>query len=466
MTYQSSFSGCFNIVPSLRAEHRRYLLAFSETRRVRRDAAITAGRPDEARLAVGLPVGEEGGYFVAAGGMLGQEGGGPMFDPGGSSAASLGIIDFNRPPQGQPHLWCCWQPTGDGAGLQVPEEGAHYDPLTWLQYLQVHFLVPWGYTLHGEVAYRGSEALDAGRFVANGADVAVIPEHGRAPLSEAWSARERGEAFFAKKDWSHASEEFELALTRAPQWPDPWWMKGMVLGQMGRHEECLACLEQSLKKESDADRRQARRIRLHGLLRRMVNAQAGLERARAYRAASNFAEAILEYQAFIAALPDEEKNSEDAVSARIGLGLSYQGAGQIEAAFAVYYEVTQTVPEDPSGWTYAAYLMAYQYNKPQEAVPFFAIAIGTGNDSSVMFNELGMARGRCGQHAEARDAFVQGANADPDDPLPWFNLAHTFLVLKNPAEAVVCFQRAAELKDPRCYDAALAGLAEAKKLLG
>lgn len=463
MSYETTFSGQFKVVPPLMEEHRRYLLAFSETRRVRRDAAFTARRPDAVREAAGLPVGDEGGFFVGAGGMLGQEGGGMMFDPGGPPAAALGILDFNRPPQGQPHLWCCWQPTKDGGGLHIPEAGSHYDPLTWLNYLQKHFLGPWGYGLEGEIAYRGADALDSGRMVANGKVVMVYPDHQRVPLSEGWSARERGEAAFARKDWNAALAEFEVLAMRAPQWPDSWWMKGMTLGQLGRFDDCIACLDRALIGENDSQRREARRTRVHALLRGM--GKDGLERARTHRSASRFAEAVFEYQAFLAALPADQRNGEDAISATIGKGLSHQGAGQIDEAFAAYYHVTQIAPGEPTGWTYAGYLMAYQYKKPEEAIPFFELAIQAGNEGSDIFNELGMAHGRCGHHAEARDAFIQATHADPDDPLPWFNLGHAFLALKNPAEAAECFQRAAGFEDPRCHAAAMAGLAEARRAL-
>jgi Flp pilus assembly protein TadD len=132
---------------------------------------------------------------------------------------------------------------------------------------------------------------------------------------------------------------------------------------------------------------------------------------------------------------------------------------------AAYFRAAQTCPENPSGWTYMAYLQAYQLGTPREAIESFRLAIAAGNDGSPIYNELGMACGRCGLHDDARDAFIEGTNADPDDPLPWLNLGHSFMALGDADEAAGCFEHAAEFHDPRCHAAALEGLAAARDAL-
>ena len=66
MGYSTDFFGEFEVTPTLKPEHAAYLRKFTETRRMKRDAAKTAARPDPIREAVGLPVGVEGCYFVGA----------------------------------------------------------------------------------------------------------------------------------------------------------------------------------------------------------------------------------------------------------------------------------------------------------------------------------------------------------------------------------------------------------------
>jgi len=462
MTYTTLFQGMLTLTPPLEPSHRLYLEAFAGTRRVRRDAAFTAARPDPVRAAAGLPVGEEGAYFVGAGGMLGQEGGGELFDPGGVTARELGIVDFNTPPLGQPHLWCCWQVTQGGGGLHVPEAGGHPEPLGWLRYLLANFLGPWGYRLGGEVTYRGADPQDRGRILLQDSAPAAVPDHGRGPLSEGWSARERGEALFAQQRWAEAVAEFQRTAERAPDWPDSWWLLGTALGRLGRHDECVASLDEAIAREDDPSKREDRRSRLHSLLVQAGLGEQGLERGRRLRAQSRFDEALLEYRAHLEALPADETFGDTWVSAKIGTGLCEQGAGRYDRARKAYFEAGQGAPENPTGWTYLGYLQVYQLAQPREAITSFQLAITAGNDGSPIYNELGMACGLCGLHQDARDAFIEATHADPDDPLPWFNLGHAFLALAAPDEALDCFERAASYQDPRCHAAALEGITEAR----
>jgi hypothetical protein len=81
----------FVVEPPLRPEHLAYLRAFNRTRHMKRDAAVTATLDDPVRLAAGLPVGEEGDYFV---------GGTPSWD----KDVGEGIPDHNIPPAARPGL--------------------------------------------------------------------------------------------------------------------------------------------------------------------------------------------------------------------------------------------------------------------------------------------------------------------------------------------------------------------------
>jgi hypothetical protein len=136
-----------------------------------RRASLTEKRPDPVRLAVGLPVGEEGGYFVGAVGYRGNE------DAPGwlikRSQEAVDLVDYNYPPAGQPNVWCQWVPTEDRGGIEW-DQGEKFSNYTgWLMYLIAHFLKPWGYVLSGTVEYRGRRADDFGRIVVKNNDVFV-----------------------------------------------------------------------------------------------------------------------------------------------------------------------------------------------------------------------------------------------------------------------------------------------------
>jgi hypothetical protein len=173
MGYTTDFSGQFTLDKPLAANHLAYLQKFAETRRMKRDETITAGRPDPFREAVGLPVGIEGEFFVAAGGDAAQEG---MFG-GYEEKSPLGILDSNRPAKTQPGLWCQWVPTSDGTAIEWDGGEKFYDYVEWLEYLIANFLKPWGYVLNGSVEWSGEDRGDVGVIEITNNEVNVKQGH-------------------------------------------------------------------------------------------------------------------------------------------------------------------------------------------------------------------------------------------------------------------------------------------------
>ena len=149
MGYTTDFYGSFELDKPLKPEHAAYLRQFAATRRMKRNAEITATRPDSLRQAVGLPVGDEGGFFVGAEGMAGQE-------------DSPDVIDYNSPPVGQPGLWCQWVPSDLGQHIEWDGSEKFYDYIEWLEYIIEKFLAPWGYVLNGSVEWKGEDYIDLG----------------------------------------------------------------------------------------------------------------------------------------------------------------------------------------------------------------------------------------------------------------------------------------------------------------
>jgi hypothetical protein len=71
---------------------------------------------------------EQGPYYVDRGGFAGQD-----HEPL--------IKSYNRPPPGQPGLWCQWEPTEDGTQIVWDGGEKFYEYRAWLQYLIDHFLI-------------------------------------------------------------------------------------------------------------------------------------------------------------------------------------------------------------------------------------------------------------------------------------------------------------------------------------
>jgi hypothetical protein len=153
MGYTTDFEGSFKISPAIKPEHEKYINTFSDTRRMARDAATTEKLEDPIRAAVGLPVGPQGAFFVGGAGYAGS-------DKSSWFLIYDSVLDPNRPPEGQPGLWCQW--VVEGGELCWDGGEKFYEYVRWLKYLIENFFKPWGYTLDGEVEWFGEDRSDRG----------------------------------------------------------------------------------------------------------------------------------------------------------------------------------------------------------------------------------------------------------------------------------------------------------------
>lgn len=105
MGYTTEFYGEVTVTPPLNEAERTYLRRFSETRRMFR---------------------ANGPYYLGTG-QFGQD-------------EEPDVWDYNRPPAGQPGLWCQWVPTADGTGIEWDGGEKFYDAPEWMAYIIDHFL--------------------------------------------------------------------------------------------------------------------------------------------------------------------------------------------------------------------------------------------------------------------------------------------------------------------------------------
>lgn len=160
MGYTTKFDGIFTLDQPLFDSQVLYLLEFAGTRHMKRNTALLQNVPDLARVAVGLPLGKDGAYFVNQ-----------KWD---EENDWISVVDYNLPPSGQPGLWCQWIPTHDGRGIQWNGGEKFYHYIAWLQYLIVHFLEPWCYLLNGSVKWIGEDPLDTGYITVEN-NLIVVP---------------------------------------------------------------------------------------------------------------------------------------------------------------------------------------------------------------------------------------------------------------------------------------------------
>ena len=163
MGYTTNFMGVFTLDRPLDEKYAAYLRKFKDTRRIKRNEEVTAAREDEVREATGLPVGDEGGYYVGSESFMGQD-----------KQSDAGVVDSNSPPKGQPGLWCQWTVGENNDTIEWDRGEKFYSYQEWLVYIVDHFLKPWGYILNGGVAWQGEEESDTGILVVDNNKVSSL----------------------------------------------------------------------------------------------------------------------------------------------------------------------------------------------------------------------------------------------------------------------------------------------------
>jgi hypothetical protein len=132
MGYTTEFTGRLNLNKKLSLLDKEFLLAFNNTRRMKRNL---------------VGYGVEGEFYVAN-----QENFGQKHTPD--------IIDYNESPSTQPGLWCKWKPTDDGLGIEWDGREKAYDMPEWVVYLINRYLGPRGYILNGVIEAQGEDHED------------------------------------------------------------------------------------------------------------------------------------------------------------------------------------------------------------------------------------------------------------------------------------------------------------------
>lgn len=150
MGYTTDFIGNLSFDKPVDKNHEEYINQFSNTRRMQRNEALCETRPDPIRKAVGLPVGEQGEFYVGETGFAGQDHG-------------VDVVNYNCPPDSQPGLWCQWIIENNNLIWDGGEK--FYNYVEWLEYLINHFFIPWGYTLNGKIYWQGEESTDLGVII-------------------------------------------------------------------------------------------------------------------------------------------------------------------------------------------------------------------------------------------------------------------------------------------------------------
>lgn len=154
MGYTTEFRGKFKLSKPLDKSQIDYIQTFCKTRRMIRDEKLCEGVYDPIRLAVDLPVGEQGEFCVFGSGFHGQDN-------------DDTIIQYNQSPSNQHGLWCKWTCTDDGSYIEWSGAEKFYNYFEWLEYIITNFLNKFDNRyITGTVFYKGEERGDSGKIKA------------------------------------------------------------------------------------------------------------------------------------------------------------------------------------------------------------------------------------------------------------------------------------------------------------
>lgn len=179
MGYDTYFTGELVMSRRLTEPEHEYLSAFLDTAHYARDTSKLEGIPDPLREAVGLPLGDQGCFFMGrdksvASDMIQYE------------DTLLEDYDYG-PPVNLPDHGTDWYLVRlkDGRDILCHGDGKSRGLYTdWLMWLVENILTPWGISLSGEVTWRGDDEEDMGRIVCTPAVTAAgPPDHGVKPAT-------------------------------------------------------------------------------------------------------------------------------------------------------------------------------------------------------------------------------------------------------------------------------------------
>lgn len=160
MGYTTTFSGSFEIDRPVDDETYKLLHGLASTRRMQRDIRklgrrVYVGKVKKVTKEIAeqwkKEFGEQGEFWV-----------GDSADSGQTHTDD--VIDYNKPPDSQPGLWCSWSIQGDRQTIEWDGSEKFYKYVEWIKYFIEKILAPRGYKLNGSVTWQGEDDEDAGQI--------------------------------------------------------------------------------------------------------------------------------------------------------------------------------------------------------------------------------------------------------------------------------------------------------------
>ena len=157
-------------------------------------------------------------------------------------------------------------------------------------------------------------------------------------------------------------------------------------------------------------------------------------------------------RAFLRCLELDPKN----VKAQYNLGLSYEGLGRLEEAFAAYRQAiafqAQALNQDPGPMIELGRLLL-EHDQPEEAVSYLVQAVAVGPQESRAHEELGRAYSRLNRLVEAASELEKAVALSPESASLHFMLGQVYRKRGMTGSAKFELERSAALNGPKTTSA-------------
>jgi tetratricopeptide (TPR) repeat protein len=246
----------------------------------------------------------------------------------------------------------------------------------------------------------------------------LLTEDHQTPDYKAKLLFERGDLFYAAKEYEASIASFDGALKFKPDYHEAWYNRGIALGNLGRFEEALASFDQALKIKPD----------YHEVWNNRGNALGNLGRLE---------EAIAAYDGALKFKPDYHE-------AWYNRGNALFNLGRLEEAIAAYDQALKFKPDGDAAWNNRGNALD-NLGRLEEAIASFNQVLKIKPDKHQAWNNWGIALFNLGRLEEAIAAYDQALKFKPDLHEAWYNRGIALSKLGRLRESIASFNKVQEI---------------------
>lgn len=219
------------------------------------------------------------------------------------------------------------------------------------------------------------------------------------------------------KRYEEAIESFDRALAIEPNYKC-WENRGIALQQLGRYDEALASLDQSVRNQPDSSKAWTSRGRILIDWKRYVEAVASFQKA-----------------------IEIDPVYTDAWSYK---GKAFHDLERYEDALLSCEKLLEIQPGNSRALANHGLILG-KLARHEEAIQSCQKALSINSDEVLAWSNLGFSLGELGRYQEAAESYSKAVELEPVDFKSWYNLGRTLYDMKHYEEAIFNYDKSLEI---------------------